>query len=217
MDLCLDGRQVIVVGGGSEGLKRISHLLMQGCEIILYSNTTNKEIDEYIRARRIKFKKAMLRDAEFLSDYNPHIVMATTNDADLNRKIVQKAKTMKCLAYASNDPEASDFAHVSVINIKDAVQVAISTGGKSPAMAGKLKDRVQEALEMVVSDEDVLQIKMQKIAREKARKIIGTQQQRRRFLYTVINDDTIEQFIKNHDIQGAQNRMEHMLEKWDEK
>ena len=80
-----------------------------------------------------------LKDASFLSSYKPFVVMACTNDRQLNRKIVKKAKTMKCYAYASDDPEISDFAHPSVINIEDAVQIAVSTGGKSPAMARKIK------------------------------------------------------------------------------
>ena len=59
--------------------------------------------------------------------------MATTNDRALNRKIVEKARKMKSYAYASDDPEVSDFAHPSVINVADTVQIAISTGGSSPA------------------------------------------------------------------------------------
>ena len=65
--------------------------------------------------------------------------MATTNDKGLNRKIVQKARKMKSYAYASDDPEISDFAHPSVINIADTLQVAISTGGSSPAMQERSK------------------------------------------------------------------------------
>ena len=45
--------------------------------------------------------------------------MATTTDKALNRKIVEKARKMKSYAYASDDPEISDFSHPSVINIAD--------------------------------------------------------------------------------------------------
>ena len=73
--------------------------------------------------------------------------MATTTDRTLNRKIVEKARKMKSYAYASDDPEISDFSHPSVINIADTVQVGISTGGSSPAMARKIKTKSRIFLE----------------------------------------------------------------------
>ncbi len=217
MDLHLKGELVIIIGGGSEGLKKINSLLTQNCEIMLFSDTTNGQIDKYVRAKKIRFKKMTLKDADFLVKYKPYIVMATTNDRKLNRKIVQKAKKMRCVAYASDDPEVSDFAYPAIINIEDTIQVAISTGGKSPAMARKIKIEAEKIFKKVVKKEDILQIRLQQIAREQAKKKIDTQQQRRRFLYSVINDETVKQLIKNDDFKRAQTRINAMLRKWNEK
>ncbi len=217
VDLHLNGQQVIVVGGGSEGLKKINSLLTQDCEVVLVSSDAGKQIDRHVRSKKIKFKKTALKDAEFLSEYRPYVVMATTDDRELNRKIVQKAKSMGCLAYASDDPDVSDFAHPSVINIEDAVQVAVSTGGRSPAMARRIRIKAERVLRKIVSSEDVAQIRLQGIAREKAKQKIGTQQQRRSFLYRVINDQTVKGFIRNDDLVGAQAQVERMLSEWDEK
>lgn len=215
VDLRLDGEQVIVVGGGSEGLKKINSLLTQDCKIVLISNKTNKQIDKYVKSKKITFKKAALKDAGFLSKYRPYIVMAATDDMELNRRIVQKAKSMGCLAYASDDPDVSDFAHPSVINIEDTVQVAISTGGRSPAMARRLKIQAEKVFKKMVSSEDIAQIKLQKIARDKAKRRIGTQRQRRLFLYAVMNDETVKRFVKNDDLKGAQAQIGKMLREWD--
>jgi len=216
VDLRLNGQQVIVVGGGSEGLKKINSLLTQDCEIVLVSSRTNRQIDGYVKSKKITFKKAALRDAGFLSGYKPYIVMAATDDRELNRRIARKAKSMGCLAYASDDPEVSDFAHPSVINIEDTVQVAISTGGRSPAMARRLKMRAEKAFEKIVSREDIAQIRLQEIAREKAKRKIGTQRQRRLFLYAVINDETVKRLVRNGDLKGAQTQVGKMLGKWSE-
>ena len=139
VDLNLKGNLVIVVGGGEEGLKKVNSLLTQDCKILVVSDKVNRKLSSFIKRKKIRFKKIKLKDADFLSKYKPLLVMAATDDKRLNRKIVQKAKKMRCYAYAADDPEVSDFAHPSVINIQDTVQVAISTGGKSPAMARKLK------------------------------------------------------------------------------
>jgi len=139
VDLHLKGNLVIVVGSGNEGIKKVNSLLTQDCEILVISDKSNSQIERYVKQGKIRFKKIKLKDASFLSKYKPYLVMATTSEKALNKTIVDKARKMKSYAYASDDPEISDFAHPSVINIADTVQIAISTGGSSPAMARKIK------------------------------------------------------------------------------
>jgi len=214
VDLNLKGNLVIVVGGGDEGYKKVNSLLTQDCKILLISDKVNTQLSNFIKQKKIKFKKTKLQDTGFLSKYKPFLVMATTNDRQLNRKIIQKAKKMKCYVYASDDPEVSDFAHPSVINIEDTVQIAISTGGKSPAMARKLKLQTEKIFKKIIKKEDIYQIKLQQIARDKAKKTIPTQIERKKYLYSVLNDKTIKQLIKDNNLKKAQQRAMLMLSKW---
>ncbi|MFB5598131.1 MAG: bifunctional precorrin-2 dehydrogenase/sirohydrochlorin ferrochelatase, partial [Nitrosopumilaceae archaeon] len=130
------------------------------------------------------------------------------------RKIVEKAKKMDCLAYASDDPEVSDFSHPSVINIEDIIQVAVSTGGKSPVMAKRIKSQAEKIFKKTIKKEDILQIKLQEIARSQAKKKIPTQKERKKFLYTVINDKDIKQLIKENNLKKAQKRAMVILKDW---
>ena len=214
VDLNLKGNLVIVVGGGDEGYKKVNSLLTQDCKILLISDKVNTQLSNFIKQKKIKFKKTKLKDANFLSKYKPFLVMATTNDRQLNRKIIQKAKKMKCYVYASDDPEVSDFAHPSVINIEDTVQIAISTGGKSPAMARRLKLQTEKIFKKIIKKEDIFQIRLQQIARDKAKKTIPTQIERKKFLYSVLNDKTIKQLIKDNNLKKAQQRAMLILSKW---
>jgi precorrin-2 dehydrogenase/sirohydrochlorin ferrochelatase len=138
--------------------------------------------------------------------------MATTSDRMLNRKIVEKARKMKSYAYASDDPEISDFAHPSIINIADTMQVAISTGGSSPAMARKIKLKTESFLKKNISSEDIYQIKLQKFARFKAKQVISTQLDRKKFLYRVMNDKRVKELLKEGKYKMAQERVKKMLE-----
>ena len=140
--------------------------------------------------------------------------MAATDNKEINRKIVQKAKKMKCFAYAADDPEVSDFAHPSVINIKDTVQIAISTGGRSPAMARKIKLKTEKIFKKQITDEDIYQIQIQQIARNAAKGKIENQKERKKFLYSIINDSEIKQLIKDEKIKNAQRRAMLMLRDW---
>lgn len=214
VDLHLKGNLVIVVGGGAEGFKKINSLLTQDCKILVLSDKINTQIKNFVEKKKIRFKKIKLTDANFLSKYKPYLVMATTDDRKLNRQIVQKAKKMNCIAYAADDPEVSDFAHPSVINIEDTVQIAISTRGRSPAMARKIKLKAEKIFKDVITKDDIFQIKLQAIAREAAKKKIPTQNERKKFLYSVLNDDRVKELIKDKNLEKAQKRAMIMLRSW---
>jgi len=214
VDLNLKGNLVIVVGGGAEGMKKVNSLLTQNCKILVISDKVNTQISNYIKQKKINFKKSKLKDANFLSEYKPFLVMAATDDRELNRKIIQKAKKMKCFVYAADDPEVSDFAHPSVINIEDTIQIAISTGGRSPAMARKIKMQAEKIFKKMIKKEDVYQIKLQQIARDAAKKTLPTQLERKKFLYSLLNDKSIKQLIKEKKLKKAQKRAMLMLREW---
>ena len=211
VDLHLKGNLVIVVGSGNEGMKKVTSLLTQDCRILVISNNSNAQIEKYVKQGKIKFKKTKLKDDSFLSKYKPYLVMATTNDKVLNRKIVQKARKMKSYAYASDDPEISDFAHPSVINIADTLQVAISTGGSSPAMARKIKIKTESFLKKNISSDDILQIKLQKFARLEAKQVLSTQLDRKKFLYAVMNDKQVKGLLKEGKYKIAQTQVKKIL------
>jgi|TARA_Y100001001_G_scaffold119332_1_gene117327 precorrin-2 dehydrogenase/sirohydrochlorin ferrochelatase len=214
VDLHLKGNLVIVVGSGNEGVKKVNSLLTQDCKILVISDKLNSQIERYVKQGKIKFKKTKLKDAIFLSKYKPYLVMATTSDRVLNRKIVEKAKKMKSYAYASDDPEISDFAHPSVINIADTIQVAISTGGSSPAMARKIKLKAEPFFKKNISNEDIYQIKLQKFARFEVKQVLSTQLDRKKFLYAVMNDKHVKELLKEGKYKMSQVRVKKMLKEW---
>ena len=214
VDLHLKGNLVIVIGSGNEGMKKVNSLFTQDCKILVISNKSNSQIEKYVKQGKIQFKKTKLKDATFLSKYKPYLVMATTSDTTLNRKIVEKARRMKSYAYASDDPEVSDFAHPSVINIADTVQVAVSTGGSSPAMARKIRLKMESFLKKNISSEDIYQIKLQKFARFEAKKVISTQLDRKKFLYSVMNDKRVKELLKEGKYKMTQTRVKKMLKEW---
>ena len=205
---------MIVIGSGNEGMKKVNSLFTQDCKILVISNKSNSQIEKYVKQGKIQFKKTKLKDATFLSKYKPYLVMATTSDITLNRKIVEKARRMKSYAYASDDPEVSDFAHPSVINIADTVQVAVSTGGSSPAMARKIRLKMESFLKKNISSEDIYQIKLQKFARFEAKKVISTQLDRKKFLYSVMNDKHVKELLKEGKYKMTQTRVKKMLKEW---
>ena len=195
-------------------MKKVESLLTQDCKILVISNKSNSRIDSLVKSKKINFKKLKLANANFLAEYRPYLVMATTDDKELNHKIVRKAKKMNCYSYASDDPEISDFAHPSVINIEDTVQIAISTGGKSPAMARKLKIKSEKFFRSLITKNDLAEIKLQKFARDIAKQKLSTPIERKKFLYSVLNDKHVKELLKDEKYTSAKTRVKKMLGEW---
>ena len=215
VDLNLQDKTVIIVGGGNEAQKRINSVLKQDCKIIVITDSANPTINKLAKAKKIKLKKQKIKDTKFIATYKPDIIICTTNDKKLNQKIINAAKKRKIFAYSSDNPEESDFANPAIIDFENMVQIAIFTGGQSPAMSKKIKTKAEKALKKIITKQDLAQIKIQKIARKLAKQTISEQNQRRDYLRIIMSDKKIEQLIKDNQVKKAENRAIAILRKWE--
>ena len=214
VDLNLHDKTVVVIGGGNEAQKRINSLLKQDCEIIVISDSVNTQINKLIKTKKIKFKKQKIQDTKFISKYKPDIIITTTNDQNLNQKIINASKRKKIITYSSDNPEESDFSNPAIIDFENMIQVAIFTGGRSPAMSKKIKSKSEKMFKKIITKEDIAQIKIQKIARKLAKETIASQIQRKEFLRSIMNDNKIDQLIKDGQMKKAEKRAIAMLGGW---
>lgn len=212
--LNLQGRLVIVIGGGNEALKRINSLLEENCQILVISNELNNQIKTLVKNKKIKFKKQKIQNSSILSIYKPYMIITTTNDKKLNQKIINDAKNKKIIAYSSDNPELSDFANPAIIDFENTIQIAIFTGGKSPAMSKKLRIESEKIFKKIITKEDIGQIKIQNIAREHAKNTISTQNERKMYLSSIMSDKEIKRLIKDGQLKRAEKRAITILRDW---
>lgn len=214
INLNLHGRLVIVIGGGNESLKRINSLLEERCKILVISNAINNQIKILVRNKKIKFKKQKIQDSSILSTYKPYMIITTTNDKKLNQKIINDAIKKKIIAYSSDNPELSDFANPAIINFENMIQIAIFTGGKSPAMSKKLRKESEKIFKKIITKEDIDLIKIQNSIRELAKDIIPAQNERKMYLSSIMDDKEIKQLIKDGKLKRAEKRAITILRNW---
>ena len=214
IDLHLNGKTVIVVGAGNEALKRIKLLQNEGCKIIVIGEKPNSEITKLSKTKKIIFKKIKITSSLFLKTYKPFLVIASTTDSSLNQKIIETAKKMKILAYASDSPDSSDISYLSLIDIKKTIKIGISTNGGSPIMAKKIKSNVEKCVQKNISDEDVELIKIQKFARTESKKYILIQTERKKFLYELMNDRRVKELLKDGKYKAIQTTIKKMVKDW---
>ena len=214
INLNLENKKIIIIGGGNEAEKRIKSVLNEKCEILVISDSINKQISNWVKAKKIKVKKQKIESTKFISELKPDLIITTTNDKKINQKIMTSAKKRKIIVYSSDNPEDSDFSNAAIIDFEKMIQVGIFTGGRSPAMSKKIKSKTEKALKKVILKEDIAQIKIQKISRKLAKELILTQFERKKCLNSIMNDNYIDQLIKDNQVKKAEKRAIELIKKW---
>lgn len=214
VDLNLRNKTVIIIGGGKEAQKRINSLLNQGCKIVVISDSVSISIKKLVKTKKIKFKKQKIQNTKFIPKFKPDLIITTTNDFTLNKKIIDSAKKRKIIVYSSDNPEFSDFSNPAIINLENLVQIAIFTGGRSPVMSRKIKTQSEKIFKEIITKEDFAQIKIQQIARTLAKNKIDTQLRRKEFLNSIMDDKEIKQLIKDGIPKKAETRINKVLSDW---
>jgi precorrin-2 dehydrogenase/sirohydrochlorin ferrochelatase len=129
------------------------------------------------------------------------LVIAATNDRQINEQIAKETKKRSIHTNVVDSPQLGDFA-LPVISRVGGFHIAISTGGKSPAMARFLRRKV----EGIISEEDVLMVRLQSYARELAKSHISNQRLRKKVLYKIMRDSGIRRLLRQNNFQEAKIR-----------
>lgn len=214
INLNLNAKTVVIIGAGKEALKRISTIIDQNSKIIVIGENINSEISELSKNKRIQVLEERIENPNFLTDLKPDVIITTTDNKEINEKILDYAKNKRILSYSSDNPEKSDFSNPAIINFKGVVQLAIFTGGRSPAMSRQIKGKIETMLDSTITDVDIAQIKIQKIARELAKKEIATQNEREKCLNAIISNKEIDQLIKDGQMNKAEKLAIKILKEW---
>lgn len=132
--LDIKDRPCLVVGGGSVGTRKVTGLLAGGGRVTVVSPTLSREL-RALTPDRIEWRQRTYRSEDLDGMF---LVFGTTDDETLNRKIHEDAVKRNLLCNIADQPAVCNFILPSTIHRGDLV-IAISTSGKSPAFAKKLR------------------------------------------------------------------------------
>jgi precorrin-2 dehydrogenase len=216
VDLNVTNKKAIVIGGGTEGLRKVHGLIDQGCEITLITNRLNKYIKKLSDDRKLILIKRRINNASILNEFSDiFLILAATDNKELNRKLVEKGRSIGSFVYAADDPIISDFSYTSLVNIDGLIQVAISTSGKSPIMARKIRMKVERMVHKIINESDISNIILQEYARKMAKQEIVTVRERKEFLYSLIKDKNIQYLLRSNKLDQAKMIALQMLKNWE--
>ncbi len=201
IDIKLEGKTIIVVGGGPEAYRKTGSFVDSGAIIWVISKEFSEDIQNLAKAKKVALVKTEINNAQtFIASLNPKpsILLAATNNSTLNLELVKAARELGSMVYSVDNPAVSDFILPAVAHIGN-VKVAISTSGKSPAMARLLRERIEK----LVTPEDLLEIELQSKMRAILKERIEESKDRSEALYEILNNDKIKHALKQGNLIEA--------------
>ena len=137
--LQLDGKKVVVIGGGRVAERKVRDLLGTGAQLVVISPEATDEIKTFFLDGKIVWQKKSFSAEDLLG---AALIFAATDDKDINQSVKSLADKHQLVTVA-DDPDNSDFhlpAHVQ----RGRLSIAVSTGGASPTLAKKLRAELEQ-------------------------------------------------------------------------
>jgi len=137
--LKLAGRRCLVVGAGRVAQEKIEGLLRAYADIRVVAPRGTRRIESWAHAGKIRWDARKFRGSDLSGAF---LVVAATSSPSLHADIYKQAQRHGVLCNVVDDPEHCDFYYGSVVR-RGSLQIAISTGGHSPALAQRLRKRLE--------------------------------------------------------------------------
>jgi len=137
--LDINNRKVLVVGGGGVGTRKVRTLLACGARVTVVSLEASRQLNDLATSGEIKLAERSYQSNDLSGMF---LVIGATNDEELNRQISSDADRLNTLCNIADRPEVCNFILPSIVHRDDLV-ITISTSGKSPALAKKLRKALE--------------------------------------------------------------------------
>ena len=180
--LKLTGRKCLVVGGGDIGLEKIDGLLACNADVVLIAPEACEAVQEYAAEGSIDWiRREYAGPADLEGKF---MVIAATNDSEVNIKIYYDGEERAMLANVVDVPPLCNFILPAIVRTGP-LAIAISTAGASPALAKRMKCEISETF-----GEDYARLAiMLNDVRGWAKGTLPTYQDRKVFFENIVNGD----------------------------
>jgi precorrin-2 dehydrogenase len=136
----LDGRRCLVVGAGDVGEAKIESLLATAAVVHVVAPQATPGVRAWARDGRIEWHPREYRAEDLAGAF---LVVAATGSRALHVEIFDEARRRGVLCNAVDEPERCDFYFPAVVR-RGELQIAVSTGGLSPALAQRLRKELEQ-------------------------------------------------------------------------
>ncbi len=135
----LKGRRVVVVGGGNVAERKVKGLLGTGALITVISPEVTDGLGKLASSGEVIHIDSAFNPEELEGAW---LVIAATDDPEVQRLVYKEATRRNIFCNTVDQPELCSFIVPSIVRRGD-LSIAISTGGKSPALARRLRQELE--------------------------------------------------------------------------
>ena len=136
----LEKKRCIVVGGGQVAQRKVESLLEAGAErVVVISPRLTRGLRALLEANRIEHRPRGYRQEDLKDAF---LVIAATNDPNVNSDVWQEAQERRLLINVVDDPARCNFFAPSVVRRGD-LTISICTGGQDPALSARLRQELE--------------------------------------------------------------------------
>jgi len=135
-------KPVLVIGGGEVASRKVDLLLSAQAKVTVISPQFSAMLTRYAEAGKI-IQIIDGYDSEYLTDFV--MVWVTTDNGELNRQIWQDCNDRRILVNVADQQELCEFITPSIID-RSPLQIAISSGGRSPVLIRYLREKLEAVL-----------------------------------------------------------------------
>jgi precorrin-2 dehydrogenase/sirohydrochlorin ferrochelatase len=184
----LDGKLVVVIGGGQIAEGKLEGLLSAGACIRLVAPQIRPQIAEWVRFGKIDWLPKEFAPADL---QGATLVIAATSASGVNKAVFAEAEARKILCNAVDDTENCHFYYGAIVQRGD-LQIAVSTNGKSPALA----QRIRKELEESYGTEYAVWLDWLGAARELLRANSSSSEETKAILHQLATRESFERFLR---------------------
>jgi len=142
MFLKLEGRACLVVGAGTIAAPKIASLLRAGGTVTVVAPRANAPIAAQAESGELRWHERQFVSGDLDGMF---LAIAATDLQAVNHAVADEARARGILVNSVDDPPDCDFFYPSVVRRGD-LQIAVSTAGKSPALAQRLREEIDAQL-----------------------------------------------------------------------
>ncbi len=198
--LNLKGRRVVLIGAGPVALQKIPALLESEADVKIVAPEALDEIQELARAHKLEWNRRPYRSSD-LEDAT--LVIAATDDPELQQRVAAEARARRIWVNVVDVTPLCDFIAPAIVARGD-VQIAVSTGGASPALAKFIREKLEP---LFGSEYAELTELLQRLRPE----ILKLPKERRQAVWeAIINQEFIDS-VKKNGIAKAEARLEDLI------
>ncbi len=142
VSLNVRGRKCVVVGGGEVAQRKVKVLLEHGADVEVISPDLCPELAQLAESGEIGVRNHAYETGDLAGSF---LAIAATGAAVINRQVAAEARSKEILVNVVDDAEYSDFIVSSYLR-RDGLTIAVSTSGQSPALARKIRTRLEKEI-----------------------------------------------------------------------